>query len=81
MYTGAYYGGEPCTVGKVSGREFLNGPPDEETPAPEKADGTLQRFGNVIIATKSGNRFSFRTNESAVRVMKWARDRGQYKSD
>lgn len=44
--------------------------PDEKATARNASDGTLWRYGNVIVADKSKRRMSFRNNEDAVKAMR-----------
>lgn len=51
--------------------------PDEKATARNASDGTLWRYGNVIVADKSKRRISFPSNEDALAAMRaWSVSNG-----
>ena len=69
MMTGGYYCGERCQISPANHFDSNHANADGVTRAPEESDGILKRYGNVVIATGSNKKFSFESNEAAVRAM------------
>ncbi|QDK02055.1 hypothetical protein SEA_GIBBLES_96 [Gordonia phage Gibbles] len=72
MQTGGYYCGQRCIIVPATQSVVDMGLPDDSAPAPDNQDGTLHRYGNVIIANKSKKKFTFESNEAALLAMRHA---------